>query len=679
MSLYALTTLLSAFLLFAVQPIMGRMIVPWFGGSAAVWLVCLLFFQVVLLAGSLYTHLLVQRASPRGQALIHGAALGASLLALPIMPSATWKPSGAGDPTLAILGLLGTTIGLPYLLLSTTSPLVQAWYADASRDAPHATQPFRLYALSNVGSLLALVSYPFAVEPTLTTRHQALGWSVGYALFVLLACAMALHRWRHPAAAAETSAKLRVRTPGIEERLLWAALPACASLLLLAVTKHLTEDVAPIPLLWVLPLGLYLLSFILCFDGAHWYRRGLFIPLLVLALGGMAWGESEYYGGTSALGPMALFCFGLFVCCMVCHGELQRLRPHARHLTSFYLMVSAGGAAGGVLAAVVAPRVFRGTFELPFALALCAALVLLALQRDHGSALRAQWGNPSWIVALVLTVGMVGYLALDVRRISGRSVLMARNFYGALRVEEHKLDKNPIASLLHGTTTHGFQVLVPALAREPTSYYGRESGIGRVLEEGHRRPAQRVGVIGLGTGTLAAYGREGDVYRFYEINPLVIRLATSVFTFLKDCPATVEIVPGDARLALEREPAQVFGVLAVDAFSSDAIPIHLLTREAFALYARHLAPGGVLAVHITNRYLDLAPVVKRLSAEHGWDARDVDADGGRFTSPSRWILATRRDRYFDQPLLGASATSIADRKGLRTWTDDYSNLFVVMK
>ena len=687
MTIYALTVLLSAFLLFEVQPIIGKMILPWFGGSSAVWLVCLLFFQTVLLGGSLYAHLLVTRTTGRRQILIHGGALLVSLLALPILPSALWKPAGAADPTLRILGLLAATVGLPYLMLSTTSPLVQAWYAEDAARRSRAAQPYRLYALSNAGSMLALVTYPFAVEPTLTSRHQALTWSAGYLVFVLLGGLIALRRWRATTApvaiTVDTPDPVAVDpelppAPTWADRLLWAGLPACASLLLLAITKHLTEDVAPIPLLWVLPLALYLLSFILCFEGSPWYQRSLFLPLLALALADMTWAQSQFYGGTSAKAPVALFTLGLFVCCMVCHGELQRLRPHPRHLTSFYLMVSLGGAAGGFFAALVAPQIFPGYFELPLAYVLCALLVLLALQRKPADTTRSAWRSPAWLLALVLTVAMAAYLVYDVRQLTTRTLVMARNFYGALRVEGFGSGSSAGARLLHGSTTHGEQFLTDPGRRLPISYYTPNSGVALAIRESQQRSALRVGVIGLGLGTLAAYGRPGDVYRFYEINPLVIHLASNaMFTYLKDTAATVEIAPGDARLELEREAPQQFDVLAVDAFTSDAIPIHLLTREAVALYARHLKPGGVLAVHVSNRYLDLAPVVKQLADEIGWETRQVLAPPGGGSSGSIWTLATSRAEFFADPLLaGAEAIPL---RPLRTWTDDYSNLFQVLR
>jgi SAM-dependent methyltransferase len=524
----------------------------------------------------------------------------------------------------------------------------------------------------------------------LTTRHQAVTWSLGYVAFAVLGGVIAARRWRGggpapapapaegPPPGAGRPVGAAPATPTWADRLLWAALPACASLLLLAITKHLTEDLAPIPLLWVLPLSLYLLSFILCFEGSPWYHRGLFLPLLALALADMTWAQSQFYGGTSAKAPVALFSLGLFVCCMVCHGELQRLRPHPRHLTSFYLMVSTGGALGGLFAALVAPQVFPGYFELPLAFVLCAVLALLALGRDPARVVRAPWRNPSWLLALALTVAMAAYLVHDVRRLSARTLLMARNFYGALRVEAFVSRSRAGAKLLHGSTSHGEQYLSEEGRREPTSYYAPRSGVALAIREGQARPAQRVGVIGLGVGTLAAYGRAGDVYRFYEINPLVIRLATSsMFTFLRDSPARVEIAPGDARLTLEREGAQGFDVLAVDAFTSDAIPVHLLTREAFAVYARHLAPGGVLAVHVSNRYLDLPPVVKQLAREVGWDARLVFAPADATSGGSIWVLVTGRPEFFAHPLL-APAVPIPDRP-LRPWTDDYSNLFQVLR
>ena len=675
MLLYALTILVSAFLLFQVEPVIAKIILPWFGGSAAVWTTCLLFFQVVLLAGYLYAHWLFRHGSRRSQALIHMGLLGASLLTLPVMPGAGWKPTGAEDPTLRILLLLTATVGLPFFLLSTTGPLVQGWYARRFEGVP-----YRMYALSNAGSMLALLTYPVLFEPVFTTRQQALGWSVGYAAFVVLCGATALVS----RTARETGALEATDGPPPDGRryFFWIALPACASVLLLAVTTHLSQNVAAIPFLWVLPLSLYLLSFILAFERAAWYMRNPYLQLLVVALGGMAYSLSDDMENTSVKILIPLFSAGLFIICMVCHGELARLKPHPRYLTSYYVAISVGGALGGVLVGLVAPHLFHGFYELQAGMAGCALLVLLVLRQDPTSGFRKSWKNPISLVSGLLVAALVGYMAFEIRRNDSEYRLMVRNFYGGLRITDTGKPSEPdaVRKLLHGTINHGEQLLNPARRRWATTYYGPKTGVGMAIRERQPAGSMRVGVIGLGTGTLAAYGRPGDYYRFYEINPLVLELARKEFSFLKDSFARVEVALGDARLSLEREAPQGFDVLAVDAFSGDSIPVHLLTKEAFALYLRHLQPGGVLAVHVSNKYLDLEPVVKMEADTFGRRSvvLDTEDDEETDTFGSTWVLVSARPSVFDFPEIKAGAPGEA-RKNLRLWTDDYSNLFRILK
>ena len=664
MLLYALTTLVSAFLLFQVQPIVAKMILPWFGGSAAVWTTCLLFFQCLLLLGYLYAHAVFRYLNARTQVVLHIALLAASLLALPVIPSAAWKPTGGEDPTLRILGLLAMTVGLPYFLLSTTGPLIQAWYARRFEGAV----PYRLYALSNAGSMFALLSYPVLFEPAFATRHQAIGWSWGYAVFVLL-CAVTAWSVRGFERTQLTPeiADADAAPPEWKTRLLWVLLPACASTLLLAFTNHLSQDVAAIPFLWVLPLSLYLLSFIFCFEHARWYRRSLFLKFLVVAL---AWSAYALWERTEILSvkvAIPLFSFNLFICCMVCHGELVRLKPHPRHLTSFYLMISLGGALGGIFVGLLAPRVFAGYFEMQIGLAACALLVLAVLHDE----------SVVWKTAAAAGLALLVFLGLEIRQATTDVRLMVRNFYGGLKV----VDEDGVRKLLHGTINHGEQ-FVDAQRRDlPTTYYSTNSGVGMAIREGFPRGPERVGVIGLGTGTLASYGRPGDYYRFYEINPLVIQIARSQFTFLNNCKASLGVALGDARLSLEREEPENFDVLAVDAFSGDSIPIHLLTREAFDLYFHHLKPTGVLAVHVSNKYLDLQPVVHRLAADmHLRDGMiDTEDDDANAVFGSTWVLVSARRDFFDQPMIHAALARADNKLKLRMWTDDYSNLFQIVK
>ena len=684
MLIYAVTIFLSAFLLFQIEPIIAKSIVPWFGGSAAVWTTCLLFFQLVLLGGYLYAHGTIRYLTPKAQARLHIGLLAVSLLALHVLPRAGWKPTGAEEPTRAILLLLLATVGLPYLLLSTTGPLLQAWYAARPPSGSAAVFPYRLYALSNFGSLLALLSYPVVVEPVLTIKQQGLVWSVGYGAFALLCGVVAWRSQSGVRAKAEEGADGDGAAPGWGLSLVWVALAAVASALLLGVTNYLTQNVAAIPFLWVLPLSLYLLTFIVCFGGKGWRWTPAFLPLPALALGAMALALSpdlqEVSTGIGVLVP--LFCGGLFVCCLLCHGELARLKPAPRFLTQFYLMVSIGGAAGGLFVGVLAPTLFRGSYELPLTLAACAVVALLALYREPGLSFGRQLAQPAFLVMAALMGGLMLFLNHTAREVTDGNRVVARNFYGVLRVvdPDDPAAEGATRSLANGQINHGEQFLDPKRAMIPTTYYGSQSGIGLAIKEAQGRGPSRVGVIGLGTGTIAAYGRAGDAYEFYDINPLVIKLARTQFTFLSGSKAAVSVVPGDARLALERQPPQGFDVLAVDAFSGDAIPVHLLTREAFTLYFRHLKPGGVLAVHVSNRYLALAPVVAQGAAGLGMQARVVSSgsDEASDASDAEWVLVSARPAFFRSPLLSA-ATVPETRPGLRPWTDDYSNLYSILK
>ena len=650
MLLYALTILVSAFLLFQVEPVIAKIILPWFGGSAAVWTVCLLFFQVVLLLGYAYAHAVVRYLKPRVQMILHIALLVGSVAVLPIYPSQSLKPAGMADPTWGILSLLGLTVGLPYFLLSTTGPLLQAWYAREHKGA----MPYRLYALSNAGSMFALLSYPVLFEPRLTTHQQSGTWSIAYGVFVLL-CAFTAFRAHNFAALEPEPSDTPAPRPEARQYAMWLLLPATASVLLLAITNHISQNVAAIPFLWILPLSLYLLSFILCFESSGWYRRNPYLQLLAVALGGMAYGITVDTNGKMPIWWMlVLFGLGLFTCCMVCHGELARLKPDPKYLTHFYLTISAGGALGGIFVGLLAPRLFKSFYELPFGLALCAVLVLFALSLDPET---VHWFR-GWRTLLPLagaaaTVAMAVYMGQNIREQALDSRVMVRNFYGALRVRDEGAENglNTVRTLTNGTINHGNEYVNVAKRRMPTTYYGPQTGVGIAIRQKQKKGAIRVGVVGLGTGTIAAYGRLGDYYRYYEINPLVPPIAKGQFYFVPDCPAKLDIAMGDARLSLEREAPENFDLLAVDAFSSDAIPVHLLTREAMALFFRHLRPDGVLAVHISNRYLDLQPVVEGEASALGKLSRTVDTDDDDTVDvfSATWVLVFAPGGGFEPP------------------------------
>jgi SAM-dependent methyltransferase len=673
--LFLPTVFLGALLLFAIEPMIAKMIVPWFGGAAEVWIVCLLFFQMALLAGYLYAHLLRRWVAPGWQRVIHLGLLALSLGALPVVPSAAWKPVGDEAPLWLILGLLTATIGAPYVLLAATSPLMQSWWAQ--RNGATAS-PYRLFALSNTGSLLALLAYPVAVEPFLATGTQARLWSVLYLSFVAICGATAWLTRDLRGAPSRPSAGATSIVIG-RDRLLWFALSTSGSALLMAITTHLGQNVAAIPLLWVLPLTLYLLSFILCFDSDRWYRRGLFYILFAELVPAMVYAAGGHHANSGLYILLPLFLAGLFVVCMVCHGELAAMRPGSDRLTGYYLTIAAGGAAGGIFVGAVAPAIFPALYELPLMLCLTAALAFtIACRRARpfdrqGRAVAAIIG-----IAWLATAGLaVAQAMADARG----AVVQVRNFYGALQVVDLPVRGSAPAArrLMHGTIEHGEQLADPARAMVPTTYYSRGSGVGLAIAALQRRGPVRVGVIGLGAGTLAAYGRAGDRFRFYEIDPQVADIARRDFSFLTRSPARTDIVLGDGRLRLEAEPAQMFDLLVVDAFSGDAIPVHLLTAEAFALYARHLAPGGVIAVHVSNQYLDLLPVVAAGAACLDMVARHV-ANGGdtaRAINPADWVLVAK-PAFFADPAF-AAATVVAAPDKAAAWTDDYSNLWRRLK
>jgi hypothetical protein len=677
--LYAATIFLSAFLLFEVQPMIGKIILPWFGGSASVWSTCLLFFQASLLAGYLYAHFSTRYLKPRRQALLYMALLAVSIALLPILPSPNWKPASAGDPSGRILLLLTATIGLPYILLSTTSPLLQAWYVAAKPGAI----PYRLFALSNLGSLLALFSFPLVVEPLAATHAQAYGWSGIYVLFVLFGAALAWNARNHAIPSVASSSG--TGAPRWELHMLWIALAACGSALLLSVTTHLSTNVAPIPLLWVATLGIYLLSFIICFERERVYHRAVFLPLLVAALGAAAYALYYNKGNLTIKWSVPTFLAALFICCMACHGELTRLKPDPKYLTSFYLMIALGGALGGLFVAIGAPHLFDTYAELPISLVACVALVAIVLWIAPGNWPRRWVLLTTRIAMIVFTVALAIYVGYQKHLDDQRFELSVRNYYGVLRVYDLEENANQTGSrkLIHGTINHGTQLTDPEDRDTPTSYYGPKSGLGRAVRYfDEQKPSIRVGMIGLGAGVTAAYGRHGDYFRFYDINPLDLGIATTWFTFLKDCKADHQVLLGDARLTLEREPSRQFDVLGVDAFSSDAIPVHLLTHEAFSLYFRHLSPNGILAVHVSNRYLALEPVVARNAIDLGKVAIEVKDDGEDedYLAESDWVLvASDRTPFTNTLFRGSGINPAKPRPGLRPWTDDYSNLIQILK
>ena len=746
MILYGITIVTSSFLLFLVQPIIAKQILPWFGGTAAVWTVCVVFFQAVLLAGYAYAHALTRR-SPRTQALAHIALLVVSLATLPIIASSSWKPSADDDPTWRIVGLLAVTIGLPYFLLSSTGPLLQKWFSDNADSDDAATRTraqdvYRLFAWSNVGSIVGLLIYPFALEPYASLDTQARGWSIAYAGFAL-ACGTTAWRIRsrtvQTASPSTTVDPREAVAPGPRLYLFWLCCAALGSMLLLSLTTHITQNIASIPFLWVLPLTLYLLSFVVVFDGRGgrgWYVRRWWRAPVLAAVIAMAWALSADRGVLTMYAALPIFCVGLFLACVLCHGELAATRPAPAWLTQFYLCLSAGGAIGGLFVALVAPKLFTNYWETPIALVgvcaiaavtlrehvatgwmvgvpLGAVIALLIFVAGGGSTFEAvrdvlPYSGSTALTVVLVTLAAILLVVATWRRwavavvvaslvctsfygdryyrfLTQDTLEASRNFYGALRVKESGTGTERRRDLMHGVILHGDQYPTGDRRDKPTTYYGPDSGIGVALRR--LRPDDvpiDVAMIGLGAGTLSTWGRAGDRYRIYELNPAMAIIARRDFTYLADSKAAIAIALGDARLSMEREVAaggaMPYDVIAVDAFSSDSIPVHLITREALALYVRHLKPDGIIAFHVSNRFLRLAPVVAQLAHDAKLTAVDViDDPKDNDYADSEWVLVTRNQAFLDQEAVHGRLSTIEPIPGLPMWTDRFNNLFKILK
>ena len=627
------------------------------------WTTCLVFFQSVLLAGYAYADW-TMRLGARRQALVHVLLLAASLATLPIIASSGWKPQGDEQPIARILLLLAATIGLPYFLLSTTTPLLQAWYSRRF----HAAVPYRLFALSNFASLLALLGFPLLFEPAFDLGQLGWGWSFLFAAFALLCAGTA---WMSMNGAESRATRARAEAVSPFRQLQWLGLSAMGSVMLLAVTNHITQNISSVPFLWVLPLALYLVTFILAFDHPRWYARPAFLALLALLVPAMAW----YIPSLDLAVAMPVYLAGMFVACMVCHGELALLKPDPAHLTRFYLMMSLGGALGAVLVAVAAPLTLPGYFELGIALVLLPVLLLF---RVFGL-LRVAGSLVALLTTLFVVRGAMDY-ADGVR-------VMERDFYGVVRTVDHP-SPVPYRSMYHGAIMHGGQLLGDSFRNTPADYFSPGSGYGRVfasLRDMRPREPLNVGVIGLGAGVLAAWMEPGDRLAFYEISPRVVDIARREFTFLSDTPARTEIIMGDGRLSLEREPPRGYDLLGIDAFSGDSIPMHLVTREAMALYVKHIKPDGVIVFQATNRFVDLLPVIQRLAAEFGMQAVNVADEPVAETGPEYWysstdqVVVTRNRRLLDWPHVAAAAEEIEPRPDLPLFTDSHHNLLRILK
>jgi len=661
--LYPVVVALSAFLLFLVQPLFAKLLLPWFGGSASVWSVCLVFFQGTLLLGYVYADLSYRRLGPRTAFLLHAALFLACLPLLPLSLDLAFQPHAGEGPVWKLLGLLAARLGLPFFILSSTSPLVQAWFA---RSHP-GKDPYRLFAWSNAASLLGLMVFPFLLEPTLGTTRTLDLWSILFVVFALACLGLA---WTSAKGLPARASSRSGSSFGWGRRLAWIGLSACGSMLLVAVTEHLTQDVAPVPLLWVVPLALYLVTFILAFGrkGPRSWGWVLFLLAPLWVTLNMAFYDPEHlphWGLLAALG-----CAGLFVGCLFCHGELSRLRPPASQLTSYYLDIALGGALGALLVGGLAPHVLPLDLEYPLSLmAVTGAAFFLYFHREG-------WGRALWLGILLYQVLT---FSLHIKAMTDSSLAFRRNFYAALRVVSLVTPRGErYLSLSHGVVAHGRQFTDPEKQGQGTSYYSPFSGGALAMRFG--RAPKKVGVIGLGVGTLALYGSPGGAVRFYEIDPHVLELAEKFFSFLSRSRSSVTHALGDARLSLEAEPPNSFDVLAVDAFSGDAIPTHLLTREAFRLYQRHLKPNGILAFHTSNRHLKLGWVVLALAREEGYEAMVVrnpkDEEG--LVDITEWVLVTRDPAFLKAIRALVPGPQPRAPEDLRAWTDDRSSLFPLL-
>ncbi|HEY4360573.1 MAG TPA: fused MFS/spermidine synthase [Bryobacteraceae bacterium] len=663
---FPVTIFLSAFLLFQVQPIIARYVLPWFGGTPAVWSTCLLFFQAALLLGYLYAHWVRRTA-------VHIGLLILSLGLLPVAPRAEfWKHTEGGDPTLRILLLLAATVGGPYFLLSATAPLLQRWISASSPG----NAPWRFYALSNLGSFLALLSYPFLVEPYLTLRMQTKVWSLLYLAFVA-SCVWTAWNAR-PDAVPVTISDSYGKRPGRWTILFWLSLSAAGSALLLATTNEVSQEIAVNPFLWVAPLSIYLLTFMLTFESERWYRRPVFA-----VLGGLSAAAACMVSGAALAVPLlaqlAVYLIALFCTCMICHGELACAKPSPTYLTTFYLTVASGGVLGGVFVALIAPHIFSEYSEFPIAFAAACLLGLAGWMRDGAFEL---WNGKNFIIRIPLMALLFGGISAgsDALILGGHQAEERwRNFYGILRVSVHRDVNGPFRMLTHGRTTHGFQYLNEEQHDWATSYYGPRSGIAVGLNA-LQRDNRRIAVIGLGTGTLAAWGRPGDLFRFYEINPNVETIARKEFTFLKDSDAQMEVAIGDGRVQLERESG-TFDAIVVDAFAGDTIPAHLLTAEAADIYKTHLAPDGILMLHITNGVLDLDPVARGMAEHLGWKVVLLDSPGSIDTgeNAARWVAMAPDASVLERGSMKARASAWPASSAPLIWTDDFTSLWHVLR
>ncbi len=675
---FALTVFCGAFLLFVVQPIMGRFILPWFGGTPAVWTTCMLLFQVLLLAGYLYAHLLTYFFKPFIQVLIHCTLALLCLLSLPALPDSSLAGQSGSQPVSSILILLSLAVGGPYMLLAATGPLMQSWFGLCLPGK----SPFRLYALSNTGSLLALLGYPFFIEPFSGRMSQVYGWSwlmAGFIALIMLCSLMVVRYLRNTSLLLYDTKQMQSDNCRVSafRAFFWLAFPAVASVELLAITSRITQDIAAIPFLWILPLSIYLLTFIICFDSHRWYYHSFYLLLLIISIVFTIWLQL-HFADCGIMVQILSYCALLFTCCMVCHGQLYMLRPKNGAVTGYYLYIAAGGCLGGFFVAVVAPLIFKTDMELNLGLLTGILLTILADVQDRIPVRR----RVVWTV-IIAAISLTFILTAKPVGMGNRSaVLFSRNFFGTLTLwleDEGNADERLI--LQHGTTYHGIQFTDPSKRKTPTAYYGYHSGAGLAFNAIEQKQNRKIGVIGLGVGTVATYSKPGDIFAFYEINPDVIALAANDkwFTFLSDFAGShYDIYLGDARLVMARQQKQCFDLLIIDAFSSDSVPVHLLTKEALQIYQQHLAPDGILAFHLSNNHLDLPALVLSLASDAGLNSAWVSDDGDETaTFTSNWVLLCSDADVIATPAIKAEKINSIPRT-VTPWTDDRINLLEIM-
>ncbi len=697
MPAFALSIFLGSYLLFLVEPLIGKFILPMYGGMPNVWMACLLFFQFMLLAGYLYAHLLTSWFRPQQQAIIHICLVIIVCAFLPITPSGSWKQISTENPTWQILMMLMSTVGRPFFILSASAPLLQKWFSVTNGGY----FPYRLYALSNLASMGALISYPLIVERSLRLSMQSLAWSGVFLLYAITICVCAWQMFRSNKNTVEKSSvqpEVQSEAPLCLDQILWVAFSACGTLLLMSTTSQITQEVAPVPLLWVLPLAIYLMTFVICFDHPKWYYKQFFVSLFIgfvfLWIATLTIPMLHAIILNNVMIQIFIYSVVLLAGCMCCNGELMRRRPTADYLTQYYLLMALGGALGGCFIVLAVPYIFNDYREYHLSIE-CTILLLLVAGRVQTLATKVQKIGTIGLSIIALSVFAVITMGLSKLNIEASELIASgRNFYGPLRVVE-KTQTELVRTMVNGATVHGIQYQSSEKRDIPTSYYDRKSGIGLAIEAHPKRLGGqpiRFGVVGLGVGTLAAYANKNDTCVFYEINPLGISYCMDYFSFIDDAKkrgAAVDVELGDARLVLERELAanQVgdYDILAVDAFSSDSIPIHLLTCECFDIFWKHLAKGGILAFHISNRYLDLRPVIYRNALDrqaiavyvHRVYKPDEIISAG--DTPSQWVIITTDKDVANRLIASGETEEYHLDPGFVTWSDNFSSLFNVLR